>query len=122
MRGPPVDPMMRAILARQAGQPVVRYDRITPAEGRTIVEGVARDWNQPVPPVRRVSDLDLPGPAGRIAARLYRPDEAGQGLVIGIHGGGWTFGSLESHDRFFRLLALDDLQADAMRRQDALHR
>lgn len=107
MNKPVVDPVMQAIMARQGGQPFVRYDQIPLAEGRTIFETVARDWNQPVPQVAQVSDLDVPGATGSIRARLYRPDAAGQGLVIGIHGGGWTFGSLESHDRFFRLLALD---------------
>ena len=107
MSGPVVDPVMQAILKRQAALPAVRYDRLPLDEGRATFEALARDWNRPVPQVELVRDLDLPGPAGAIRARHYRPAGAGAGLVIGIHGGGWTFGSLESHDRFFRLLALD---------------
>jgi acetyl esterase len=40
-----------------------------------------------------------------LPARLYRP-EAGSGpLIVYSHGGGWTIGSLDSHDRVCRMLA-----------------
>jgi acetyl esterase len=42
---------------------------------------------------------------GQIPARLYRPVDTRPPLVVYLHGGGWTVGSLESHDRICRRLA-----------------
>jgi acetyl esterase len=42
---------------------------------------------------------------GELAARLYRPVAEATPLVVYLHGGGWTVGSLESHDRACRRLA-----------------
>ncbi len=44
-------------------------------------------------------DLTIPGPAGPLQARLYRPAPAGgtPPLVVFFHGGGFVFGSLDSH-------------------------
>lgn len=50
-------------------------------------------------PVGDVSDITMGTPAGDIPARLYRPDRPGQHpAVVYFHGGGWTVGSLETHD------------------------
>ncbi len=51
-------------------------------------------------------DLAIPGPAGPIRARLHRPTtEAGLPVILFIHGGGWTFGSIDTHDGTMRSLA-----------------
>jgi acetyl esterase len=42
---------------------------------------------------------------GGLPARLYRPATGPAPLVVYLHGGGWTIGSLESHDRMCRRLA-----------------
>lgn len=42
---------------------------------------------------------------GRLPGRLYQPDDPADALVIYFHGGGWTIGGLESHDRACRLMA-----------------
>jgi acetyl esterase len=44
-------------------------------------------------------------PVGSVPARLYRPAAGSLPLVLYLHGGGWTIGSLETHDRACRLLA-----------------
>lgn len=52
--------------------------------------------------------VTIPGPAGPIAARHYRP--AGDGvapLLVFYHGGGWVIGDLESHDMICRLVCRD---------------
>jgi acetyl esterase len=56
----------------------------------------------------RVEDLALPGPAGDLPARLYRPARGGVScpLIVFFHGGGFVFGSLDSHyDGFCRALS-----------------
>src|ERR1700722_9359351 len=42
-----------------------------------------------------------------VPVRVYRPHEAGAGgpVVVFIHGGGWVFGDLDSHDGLCRALA-----------------
>ena len=42
---------------------------------------------------------------GQIPARLYRSVARRTPLVVYLHGGGWTIGSLETHDRMCRRLA-----------------
>ena len=42
---------------------------------------------------------------GELPARVYRPAAWPLPLVVYLHGGGWTIGSLESHDRMCRRLA-----------------
>jgi acetyl esterase len=53
-----------------------------------------------------VEDRTIPGPAGEIPVRVYRPN-AGDGLpvVVYFHGGGWVCGSLKTHDNVCRSLA-----------------
>lgn len=43
--------------------------------------------------------------AGDVAVRLYRPALESRPLVVFLHGGMWTIGDLESHDRLCRRLA-----------------
>jgi acetyl esterase len=57
-------------------------------------------------PVAEVRELELPGPAGAIPARAYRPAGHGPlGVVAYLHGGGWTIGTVDSFDAVTRALA-----------------
>jgi len=50
----------------------------------------------------------VPGPAGTLGARHYRP--AGDGaapLLVFYHGGGWAIGDLDTHDAVCRLVCRD---------------
>jgi acetyl esterase len=57
-------------------------------------------------PVAEVSDRSLPGPAGRIPIRVYRP-QAAESLPVLVYffGGGWVTGSLDAGDGVCRRLA-----------------
>jgi acetyl esterase len=59
-------------------------------------------------PVTGVTNLSIPGPAGVIPARHYRTDVDAAGgptpILVFYHGGGFTLGSLESHDDQCRLI------------------
>ncbi|WP_370618669.1 alpha/beta hydrolase [Mumia sp. Pv 4-285] len=50
--------------------------------------------------VEHVADLDADG----VPVRLYRPEEDAP-VVLYVHGGGWVFHDLETHDAFCRYLA-----------------
>lgn len=56
-----------------------------------------------------VSELTIPGPAGPIGARLYRPTgaNADTALLVFYHGGGFVIGDLDTHDDLCRLIARD---------------
>ncbi|MEQ6247548.1 alpha/beta hydrolase [Sulfitobacter sp. HNIBRBA3233] len=61
----------------------------------------------PKEPVHSVSDIAVPAAQGAIACRLYRPEGTdGQPVVVFFHGGGWVWGSLDSHDSVCRSLAV----------------
>lgn len=62
--------------------------------------------------VAAVEDRVIPGPAGDIPVRVYRPAgtaagaEGGlPGVLVYFHGGGWSIGSIETHDPVCRPLA-----------------
>lgn len=59
--------------------------------------------------VGSVRDITLPGPAGDIAARTYRPAAAADGevlpVVVYVHGGGWVIADLDVYDASCRGLA-----------------
>ncbi|MFC9974537.1 alpha/beta hydrolase fold domain-containing protein [Spirillospora sp. NPDC127200] len=61
----------------------------------------------PRPPVERVRDLVLDGPAGDLRARLYRPRGSGpMPVLVYLHGGGWALGDVESYDPVVRALVV----------------
>ena len=105
-----LDPDAAAVLAafRAAGRPP--YETLSPAEAREMYLA-ARAVSQPEPPkIASVDPLSVPGPAGVIPARVYKPLTLRQsdGLspcLVFFHGGGWVIGNLDSHDVVCRTLA-----------------
>ena len=65
--------------------------------------------DEPAPPLPRVENVEIPGPAGPIPARVYDPvgtKGAALPIVLYFHGGGWVQGDLESHHGLCARLAL----------------
>jgi acetyl esterase len=59
-----------------------------------------------VPPLTSVVDRRLPGPAGDIPVRVYRPVADGPlPVLVFFHGGGFFVGSLDTHDPVCREVA-----------------
>lgn len=56
------------------------------------------------PAVAVVRDVSIPVRDGEIAARVYAPENP-EALIVWLHGGGWVFGGLDSHDAMCRMLA-----------------
>ncbi len=58
------------------------------------------------PELASVEDVELPGPAGPLRARVYRPRTAtALPALLHLHGGGWVIGDLETEDRLCRRVA-----------------
>ena len=56
-----------------------------------------------------IEDLTVDdGPSGQVALRILRPQHAPETLpvIVYIHGAGWVFGSVHTHDRLMRELAV----------------
>ena len=61
-----------------------------------------------------VEDLEADGAESKLPIRVYRPHGLEAGLapvVLYFHGGGWTIGSIETHDRVCRNLAAETVCA-----------
>ncbi len=61
-------------------------------------------------PEAAVTDRTIPGPAGSIPIRTYRPVGSGDTVLPGVvffHGGGFVIGSIETHDRDCRALCAE---------------
>lgn len=67
----------------------------------------AENPDGPTPPeVASVDDRSVPGAAGDIPVRIYRPsNDDGLPAIVFFHGGGWVIGNLDSHDHLCRALA-----------------
>jgi cation diffusion facilitator CzcD-associated flavoprotein CzcO/acetyl esterase/lipase len=73
---------------------------------REFMETMA-EMNPPGPEVGEVVDGTLPGAAGDLNYRLYRPPTDGpHPIVCYFHGGGWVLGAHDSDDAFCRQLCL----------------
>src|SRR5207237_1185728 len=98
----PIDPELAAALEARAATP--------PAAD---LEGMRRDYaavgaSLPRPDIGEVTDHAVPSPEGDVLVRLYRPLAVDKPpLLIFLHGGGWMFGDLDSHEAACRRLAVD---------------
>ncbi|MCM0022183.1 MAG: alpha/beta hydrolase [Tagaea sp.] len=101
-----VHPEMAAILA--AGSPAPDYQSLPLAEARAIFERMNAPWNATAPALPEIRELTIPTRRGPMAARLLRPSLASKRpCVVFAHGGGWTFGSLDSHRGTMARLAIE---------------
>ena len=95
-------PQMPEILQALAANPPPNPETLPTAEARQNFERNATMWNTPLPDVTAL-DMTL----GGIACRKLVPAGRPVGLVLFVHGGGWTFGSPATHERFARVLAVE---------------
>jgi acetyl esterase len=106
----PLDPQIAGILAllEQVGNPTMASS--SPEQVRAMFRTSTVDLRDPstLAQVRSVEDTTLPGPAGEIAVRVYRPDVDGRVATMAFfHGGGFVIGDLDTHDDHARLICRD---------------
>lgn len=62
-----------------------------------------RFWNEGGPEAAKTVETTVEGPIGPVPVRIYYPDAAPQHhAVVFIHGGGFTVGNNDTHDRMMR--------------------
>lgn len=100
-------PQMRSVIERmeRAGRPPLHT--LAPAQARAAYEAGAGVLEIPKAAMARVEDLTVPARDGQaLPARLYAPtDGTGLPLLLYLHGGGFTIGSVATHDVLCRELA-----------------
>jgi acetyl esterase len=104
IRRMPLDPEAKVLLDQLAavgGPPITEQ---TVEQARLLMDSLAA-LNADPEPVQQTDELTIPGPAGDIPARTYRPGDGLLPVVVYFHGGGWVIGSLDSHDATCRALA-----------------
>ncbi|MGI9435384.1 MAG: alpha/beta hydrolase [Geminicoccaceae bacterium] len=103
-----LDPAVALILQETADAKPVDRSSLPVAEARSQMELASSVWNTPLPEMAVAKDFSLEGPGGQIPLRLLRPLETeNDGVIVYLHGGGFVLGSLESHHRIMRMLAIE---------------
>ena len=105
---PELTPAMRSVLERMARAGHVPLYELSPQEARAAYEAGAGVLEVPRPELARVEDLKVPVQDGSsIPARLYAPSADALPVLVYFHGGGFTIGSIASHDTLCSVLARD---------------
>jgi acetyl esterase len=87
-----------AVAAVAAAEPIWSPDYdISAARERDRAVALAGDRED----VEEVEDVDADG----VPCRRYRPENAGEGTIVHLHGGGFVFNDVEVHDAAARMLA-----------------
>jgi acetyl esterase len=106
----PLDPQIEGLLEllKQAG--ISSLGATTAPQARAFFRTATVELRDPATPaaVASTEDITIPGPAGAIPARIYRPEADGAvPTVVFFHGGGFVIGDIETHDDQARLLCRD---------------
>jgi acetyl esterase len=101
-----LDPEVKLLLemAEQANLPDV--NTLPVAEARAQMRQARAALAGELAAVNDIDNRTIPGPAGEIPIRIYRPFRTGVSpVLVYFHGGGWVIGDLDTHDDICRALA-----------------
>jgi acetyl esterase len=100
----PLDPGLKLVLDQLAANPGPQLHELPVEQARVFFDQM--QLPRPEVKIAEVEDRKIPGPAGVIPVRIYRPEaRAKLPALVYFHGGGWVIGSLETHDGACRELA-----------------
>ena len=106
MTAMPVDPQIQQVIDALAASDFEPVHAQSPAQARTQYVRMIEARGIAPAPVGTAEDRSIPGPAGDLPVRIYRPEldaPALPGLVY-FHGGGHVIGNLDTHDATARNL------------------
>jgi acetyl esterase len=107
----PLDPELATLLDFLAAAGAPPMSQQTPADARAGFRALCVDLRDPslLPEMAQVEDRTVPGPAGELPVRIYRPisEQTALPTVAFFHGGGWVVGDLDTHDLTCRTIARD---------------
>ena len=98
---------MRGLLDRMARAPYPPLHTLSAQAAKLAYEKSAGVLEVPKPELARVQELNIPARDGTLLrARLLAPSTApGLPVLLYLHGGGFTIGSIDTHDILCRVLA-----------------
>lgn len=97
---------MREVMAIEAKLRSGKPEPKDMAEERALRASLCSYWCDGAPVMHATTDVSIPGEAGPVRARVYRPTaQDGAPMMLLIHGGGWAFGSIEETEPMARHLA-----------------
>lgn len=102
-----IDPEIAGFLAalREEWRRHPPLDTLSPPEARAVAELVRVRWRSGGPAMAETRDLTVETSAGSLGLRIYRPAGLPDGpapTLLYLHGGGFVFFSLDTHDRLMR--------------------
>lgn len=97
---------MRDVIVRMERANRPSFETLTPAQARAAYEAGSGVLEIPKPLLARVEDFEIPMRDGHpVAGRLYAPDGVNLPVLMYFHGGGFTVGSIATHDILCRQLS-----------------
>jgi acetyl esterase len=104
MNGDDLDADVRRFI-RGIGEAMARQgdaEGATDDERRAWAENARAPWRQGGPQMSETRDLEAPTRHGHVRIRIHRPEPGELPALVYLHGGGWTFFSIDTHDRVMR--------------------
>lgn len=99
-------PAMHGVLERMARAGQVPLHALTPQQARAAYEVNAGVLDLAPVKLRRVENFTVPTRDGfELSLRLYAPDDGPLPVLVYLHGGGFTIGSIATHDVLCRHLS-----------------
>lgn len=106
-----LDPESQRLIDLMAAANRPAWNTLSPQAARDLYLSLRPASQGPRPAEAKVVDRTIPGPAGDLAVRIYRPAaapaDAKLPCLVYAHGGGWVFGNLDSHDVLCAQFALE---------------
>jgi len=103
-----LDPQAQALLDKVEQSGIPAYETMAPEVARKFYDKACEIARGEPPAPFAVEDISLPGPAGDLTARCYRSSgQTDLPILMFFHGGGYTIGSLDSHDAVCRHLCIE---------------
>ena len=106
-----LDPESQRLIDLMAAANRPAWNTLSPQAARDLYLSLRPGAQGPRPADVTVVDRAIPGPAGDLPVRIYRPASAPADAplpaLVYAHGGGWVFGNLDSHDVLCAQLALE---------------
>ena len=103
-----LDATIDAIIKQMAANPAPKLWEVSAPQARTMFLDMREVFEPKGVPIGKVDSVEIPGPGGPLAARIYTPvGLAGRvtPACVFYHGGGWVIGDLDTHDGICRQLA-----------------
>ncbi|MCC8429793.1 alpha/beta hydrolase [Reyranella aquatilis] len=106
-----LDPESQRLIDLMAAANRPAWNTLSPQAARDLYLSLRPGAQGPRPAHVTVVDRTIPGPAGNLPVRIYRPTAAAADAklpaLVYAHGGGWVFGNLDSHDVLCAQLAIE---------------